>query len=455
MIKSRDYIKQNSERFESELFDLLRIPSISAQSSHKGDMVRCAEWLAASLLKAGADKAEVMPTEGNPVVCAEKIIDPKAKTVLVYGHYDVMPVDPVEEWHTDPFEPVIKDGRIWARGANDDKGQSFMHVKAFEAMVNCGELPCNVKFMLEGEEEIGSASLYKWCRDNKKMLKADVILVSDTSLIGWETPSITCGLRGLCYMEVEVTGPNKDLHSGLYGGAVANPANVLTRLVASLIDENGHITIPNFYDDVRKLTPAERRAFNKAPFCLREYKKALEIGDVEGEDGYTTIERTGVRPSLDVNGIWGGYIEEGTKTVIPSKASAKISMRLVPDQDYVKIGKLFEKHFKAIAPKSVKVKVRTLHGGAPYVSPTDLPAYKAAAKALEETFGKKPLPYYSGGSIPIISGFEKILGLKSILMGFGLDRDAIHSPNESYGLDNFYRGIETITLFYKYFAQSK
>ena len=455
MIKSRDYIKQNGERFESELFDLLRIPSISAQSSHKGDMVRCAEWLAASLLKAGADKAEVMPTEGNPVVYAEKIVDPKAKTVLVYGHYDVMPVDPVEEWNTDPFEPVIKDGRIWARGANDDKGQSFMHVKAFEAMVNCGELPCNVKFMLEGEEEIGSASLYKWCRDNKKMLKADVILVSDTSLIGWETPSITCGLRGLCYMEVEVTGPNKDLHSGLYGGAVANPANVLTRLVASLIDENGHITIPGFYDDVRELTPAERRAFNKAPFCLREYKKALEIGDVEGEDGYTTIERTGVRPSLDVNGIWGGYIEEGTKTVIPSKASAKISMRLVPDQDYVQIGKLFEKHFKAIAPKSVKVKVRTLHGGAPYVSPTDLPAYKAAAKALEETFGKKPLPYYSGGSIPIISGFEKILGLKSILMGFGLDRDAIHSPNESYGLDNFYRGIETITLFYKYFAQSK
>ena len=455
MNKSRDYIKQNGERFESELFDLLRIPSISAQSSHKGDMVRCAEWLAASLLKAGADKAEVMPTEGNPVVYAEKIVDPKAKTVLVYGHYDVMPVDPVEEWNADPFEPVIKDGRIWARGANDDKGQSFMHVKAFEAMVNCGELPCNVKFMLEGEEEIGSASLYKWCRDNKKMLKADVILVSDTSLIGWETPSITCGLRGLCYMEVEVTGPNKDLHSGLYGGAVANPANVLTRMVASLIDENGHITIPGFYDGVRELTPAERRAFNKAPFCLREYKKALEIGDVEGEDGYTTIERTGVRPSLDVNGIWGGYIEEGTKTVIPSKASAKISMRLVPDQDYVQIGKLFEKHFKAIAPKSVKVKVRTLHGGAPYVSPTDLPAYKAAAKALEETFGKKPLPYYSGGSIPIISGFEKILGLKSILMGFGLDRDAIHSPNESYGLDNFYRGIETIILFYKYFAQSK
>ena len=455
MEKVQKYIDEHKQQFLDELFDLLRIPSISAQSEHKGDMVKCAEWLAASIVKAGADRAEVMPTDGNPVVYAEKIIDPAVKTVLVYGHYDVMPVDPRAEWRTEPFEPVVKDGRIWGRGADDDKGQLFMHAKAFEAMCATDSLPCNVKFMLEGEEEIGSPSLYKFCEDNKELLKADSILVSDTSMISMNTPSITCGLRGLCYMEVEVTGPNKDLHSGLYGGAVANPANVLTRLVASLIDENGHITIPNFYDDVRELTPAERRAFNKAPFCLREYKKALEIGDVEGEDGYTTIERTGVRPSLDVNGIWGGYTEEGTKTVIPSKASAKISMRLVPDQDYVKIGKLFEKHFKAIAPKSVKVKVRTLHGGAPYVSPTDLPAYKAAAKALEETFGKKPLPYYSGGSIPIISGFEKILGLKSILMGFGLDRDAIHSPNESYGLDNFYRGIETITLFYKYFAQSK
>ena len=455
MDKTLQYIKDGGERFTDELFELLRIPSISAQSAHKEDMVRCAEWLAVALAKAGADLAEVMPTEGNPVVYAEKMIDPAAKTVLVYGHYDVMPVDPIEEWHTDPFEPVIKDGRIWARGANDDKGQSFMHVKAFEAMVRSGELPCNVKFMLEGEEEIGSGSLYKWCRDNRKLLKADVILVSDTSLIGWDTPSITCGLRGLCYMEVEVTGPNKDLHSGLYGGAVANPANVLARMIASLVDADGRIAIPGFYDGVRELTPAERRAFNKAPFSLRDYKRALEIGDVEGEAGYTTIERTGVRPSLDVNGIWGGYTEEGTKTVIPSKASAKISMRLVPGQDYVKIGKLFAKHFKAIAPKSVRVEVRTLHGGAPYVAPTDLPAYKAAAKAIERTFGRKPLPYYSGGSIPIISGFEKILGLKSILMGFGLDRDAIHSPNESYGLDNFYRGIETIVLFYKYFSEIK
>ncbi len=455
MDKTLKYVKDNGKRFTDELFELLRIPSISAQSAHKEDMVRCAEWIAISLAKAGADRADVMPTEGNPVVYAEKIIDPAAKTVLVYGHYDVMPIDPVEEWRTDPFEPVIKDNRIWARGANDDKGQSFMHVKAFEAMVQSGELPCNVKFMLEGEEEIGSGSLYKWCRDNRKLLKADVILVSDTSLIGWETPSITCGLRGLCYMEVEVTGPNKDLHSGLYGGAVANPANVLARMIASLVDDNGHITIPGFYDGVRELTAAERRAFNKAPFSLRNYKKALEIGDVEGEAGYTTIERTGVRPSLDVNGIWGGYTEEGTKTVIPSKASAKISMRLVPGQDYVKIGKLFAKHFKAIAPKSVRVEVRALHGGAPYVAPSDLPAYKAAAKAIEQTFGRKPLPYYSGGSIPIISGFEKILGLKSILMGFGLDRDAIHSPNESYGLDNFYRGIETIVLFYKYFSESK
>lgn len=455
MDKTLKYVKDNGKRFTDELFELLRIPSISAQSAHKEDMVRCAEWLAISLAKAGADRSDVMPTEGNPVVYAEKIIDPAAKTVLVYGHYDVMPVDPVEEWRTDPFEPVIKDNRIWARGANDDKGQSFMHVKAFEAMVQSGELPCNVKFMLEGEEEIGSGSLYKWCRDNRKLLKADVILVSDTSLIGWDTPSITCGLRGLCYMEVEVTGPNKDLHSGLYGGAVANPANVLARMIASLVDDNGHITIPGFYDGVRELTAAERRAFNKAPFSLQNYKKALEIGDVEGEAGYTTIERTGIRPSLDVNGIWGGYTEEGTKTVIPSKASAKISMRLVPGQDYVKIGKLFAKHFKAIAPKSVRVEVRALHGGAPYVAPSDLPAYKAAAKAIEQTFGRKPLPYYSGGSIPIISGFEKILGLKSILMGFGLDRDAIHSPNESYGLDNFYRGIETIALFYKYFSEIK
>ena len=455
MEKVLDYIRSHRDAFVEELFEVLRIPSISAQTEHRGDMVRCAEHLAAALVKAGADHAEVMPTEGNPVVFAEKIVDPKAKTVLVYGHYDVMPVDPREEWTTEPFEPVVRDGRIWGRGADDDKGQSFMHIKAFEAM--CAEecLPCNVKFMLEGEEEIGSPSLYKFCEQNKKMLKADIILVSDTSMISMQTPSITCGLRGLAYMEVEVTGPDKDLHSGLFGGAVANPANVLARLVAGLVDENGRVTIPGFYDDVRELTPAEREAFNKAPFSLEDYKKSLKIGDVEGEAGYTTLERTGVRPSLDVNGIWGGYTGEGTKTVIPSKASAKISMRLVPNQDYRKISELFEKHFRAIAPESVKVVVKSLHGGMPYVAPTDMPAYKAAETAVAETFGKKPLPFYSGGSIPIISGFESILGIKSLLIGFGLAEDAIHSPNESYGLEQFYKGVEAIPLFYKYFAEQK
>jgi len=455
MKKAHDYIGVNRDRFLDELFELLRIPSISAQSEHKPDMKRCAEWLAAALVKSGADRADVMPTEGNPVVYAEKIVDPAAKTVLVYGHYDVMPVDPREEWRTEPFEPTIADGRIWGRGADDDKGQLFMHAKAFEAMCATDSLPCNVKFMLEGEEEIGSPSLYKFCADNKELLAADIILVSDTSMISMDTPSITCGLRGLTYMEVEVTGPNKDLHSGLFGGAVANPANVLTRLVASLVDDKGRVTIPGFYDDVRELTPAEREAFNEAPFDLDEYKKSLDVGDVEGEEGYTTIERTGVRPSLDVNGIWGGYIEEGTKTVIPSKASAKISMRLVPNQDFEKIAELFERHFRAIAPESVKVDVRFLHGGAPYVSPTDMPAYKAAERAIVDTFGKKPLPFYSGGSIPIISGFERILGIKSLLIGFGLAEDAIHSPNESYGLDQFFKGVETIPLFYKYFAETK
>lgn len=453
MDKVQTYINDNKERFVSELFDLLRIPSISAQSEHKEDMIRCAEHIAVALMNAGADRAEVMPTVGNPVVFAEKIVSPSAKTVLVYGHYDVMPVDPREEWHTEPFEPQIKDNRIWGRGADDDKGQSFMHIKAFEAMCATDSLPCNVKFMLEGEEEIGSASLYGFCEEYKEMLKADVILVSDTSMISMDTPSITCGLRGLTYMEVEVTGPNKDLHSGLFGGAVANPANVLARLVASLTDDNGRITIPGFYDKVRNLTDAERKAFNEAPFSLDDYKSALDIDDVAGESGFTTIERTGIRPSLDVNGIWGGYTEEGTKTVIPARASAKISMRLVPDQDFEEIAELFEKHFRAIAPKSVKVDVRFLHGGVPYVAPTDMPAYKAAERAIEESFGKKPLPFYSGGSIPIISGFERILGIKSLLLGFGLAEDAIHSPNESYGLEQFDKGLRTIPLFYKYFAQ--
>ncbi len=453
MTEVKNYIEQNRERFLDELFDLLRIPSISAQSDYRKDMDVCAEWLSQKLLQAGADRSEVMPTEGNPVVYAEKIVDPAARTVLVYGHYDVMPVDPRSEWTTDPFEPTIKDGRIYARGADDDKGQLYMHAKAFEAMCKTDSLPCNVKFMLEGEEEIGSPSLYKFCEDNKELLKADIILVSDTSMLSMQTPSITCGLRGLAYMEVEVTGPNKDLHSGLFGGAVANPANVLTRMIKELVDENGRIAIPHFYDNVRELTPQEREAFNSAPFSIEEYKQALDIDDVEGEAGYTTLERAGVRPSLDINGIWGGYIEEGTKTVIPSKASAKISMRLVPNQDYKEISRLFDNYFKSIAPASVKVEVKSLHGGMPYVSPTDMPAYKAAEKAIETTFGVRPLPFYSGGSIPIISGFESILGIKSILIGFGLAEDAIHSPNESYGIEQFNKGLDTIPYFYKYFAE--
>ena len=453
MDKVKNYIEANKERFVEELFEVLRIPSISAQSEHKPDMLRCAEHLAASLKKAGADRAEVMPTEGNPVVYAEKIIDPKAKTVLVYGHYDVMPVDPRNEWNTEPFEPVIKDGRIWGRGADDDKGQLWMHAKAFESMCATDSLPCNVKFMLEGEEEIGSTSLYGFCREHKDLLKADIILVSDTSMVSMDTPSITCGLRGLTYMEVEVTGPNQDLHSGIFGGAVANPANVLARLITKLVDDNGHVLIPGFYDDVRELTQEERADFNRMPYDEAKYKRGLNVEELAGEAGYTTIERTGVRPSLDVNGIWGGYTEEGSKTIIPSKASAKISMRLVPNQNFEKIAELFEKYFLQITPKSVQVKVRALHGGMPYVAPTDMPAYQAASKAIVESFGKKPLPYYSGGSIPIISGFEQILGIKSLLMGFGLAEDAIHSPNESYGLNQFYKGVETIPLFYKYFAQ--
>ena len=450
----KNYIEQNKDRFLSELFELLRIPSISAQPSlHKGDMVLAAEWLRDSLLKAGVDRAEVMPTEGNPVVFAEKIIDPSKPTVVVYGHYDVMPVDPIEQWNTEPFEPVVKDGRIWGRGADDDKGQLFMHAKAFEALVATEQLTCNVKFMLEGEEEIGSESLYKWCEENKELVAGDVILISDTSMIAWDIPSITCGLRGLTYMQVEVTGPDKDLHSGLYGGAVANPANVLAEMIASLVDDKGHITIPGFYDDVRELSAEEREEFNKAPFSKENYMKGVGVEELAGEEGYTTPERTGVRPTLDVNGMWSGYIGEGTKTIIPSTASAKISMRLVPHQDYEKIAELFEAHFRAIAPPTVKVDVKFLHGGAPYVSPTELKAYQAAAAAVEQTFGRRPLPFYSGGSIPIVSHFEKALGMKSILRGFGLSCDAIHSPNESFGLDNFYRGIETIAAFYKYFAE--
>mgnify|MGYP000009269683 FL=1 len=455
MEKVKRYIDEHRERFVEELFSLLRIPSISADSAHRGDMVRCAEHLRDALLSAGADRAEVMPTDGNPIVYGEKIVDSAAPTVLVYGHYDVMPVDPLDEWKTDPFEPVLRDGRIWGRGADDDKGQSFMHVKALEAMISAGELPCNVKFMIEGEEEIGSASITTWCARHKELLRSDVILVSDTSMLGWDVPSITCGLRGLCYVQVTVTGPDRDLHSGLYGGAVADPAVVLSKMIASLTDADGRVTVPGFYDRVRELSPAERTDFGRAPFCEAAFCKSIGVRETAGEKGYSTMERIGVRPSLDVNGIWGGYTGEGAKTIIPSKAHAKISMRLVPDQDYREIGRLFAEHFRSFAPRSVRVDVEVLHGGFPYVCPTDLPAYRAAARAVERTFGRKPLPYYSGGSIPIISTFEKELGVKSVLLGFGLDRDAIHSPNESYGLENFLRGIETIVWFYREFAAGR
>ncbi len=449
----KTYLEANKERFLEELFGLLRIPSISSLSEHKPDMVRAAEYWRNTLLKAGADKAEVMPTPGNPIVYGEKLIDPKLPTVLVYAHYDVMPVDPIELWKSQPFEPEIRDGKIYARGADDDKGQSFMHAKAFELMVKTSTLPCNVKFMIEGEEEVGSVNLGKWCQEHKEMLKADVILVSDTSMIGKDTPSITTGLRGLTYVEVEVTGPNRDLHSGLFGGAVANPANILAKMIASLHDNNNRVTIPGFYDDVLEVSPEERADMARAPFNLDDYKKALDIEEVHGETGYTTMERTGIRPTLDVNGIWGGYTGEGAKTVLPSKAYAKISMRLVPNQNHEKIAQLFKKHFESIAPKSVKVKVTIHHGGQGYVAPTNTPAYMAASKAIEEIYGIKPVPFRSGGSIPIISTFEQVLGIKSILLGFGLESDAIHSPNENYPLEQFYRGIEIIPRFYKYFSE--
>lgn len=449
----KKYIEENKDRFLDELFDLIRIPSISSEAARKDDMLKAAEYWKKTILNAGADKAVIMETDGNPVVYGEKIIDENLPTVIVYGHYDVMPVDPIEKWNTEPFEPVIKDGKIWARGSDDDKGQAFMHAKAFEMMVKTGNLPCNVKFMIEGEEEIGSPSLGAFCEKNKDLLKGDIILVSDTSMIASDIPSITTGLRGLSYMEVEVTGPNRDLHSGLYGGAVANPINVLAKMIASLTDEDNRINIPGFYDDVIEVSEKEREEMGKAPFNLEEYKKAIDIDEVYGEKGYTTMERTGIRPSLDVNGIWGGYTGEGAKTVIASKAHAKISMRLVPDQDNKKISKLFEEHFKKIAPAGVKVKVEALHGGQPYVSPIDMTAYKAAEKAYTDVYKKKPVPVRSGGSIPIISTFEQILGIKSILMGFGLESDAIHSPNENYPLEQFYNGIETIPHFYKYFSE--
>ncbi|MBN8692546.1 MAG: dipeptidase [Bacteroidetes bacterium] len=454
-----NYINANKERFLNELLDLLRIPSVSADPKYAGDVNKTAEVVKQRLIEAGVDNVEVSPTKGYPVVYGEKIIDPKKPTVIVYGHYDVQPADPINLWHSPPFEPVIKktevhpDGAIFARGACDDKGQMYMHVKAFELMMKTGTLPCNVKFMIEGEEEVGSANLGDWIIKNKARLKGDVILISDTSMIAKDIPSIDTGLRGLAYMEVEVTGPNRDLHSGVYGGAVANPVNVLCKLIASCHDENNHITIPGFYDEVVELTNAERAELNLAPFDINEFKKDLNIEQEQGEKGYTTMERTGIRPTLDVNGIWGGYIGEGAKTVLPSKAFAKISMRLVPNQNSDVISKLFQKYFESVAPKSVKVKVTPHHGGEPVVVTPDSPGFKAASLAMTESFGKKPVPTRGGGSIPIVALFKKELGLDSILFGFGLDTDALHSPNEHYGLFNYYKGIETIPLFYKHFSE--
>ncbi|HLN73380.1 MAG: dipeptidase [Methylococcaceae bacterium] len=447
------YIEENKDRFLEELFGLIRIPSISSQAANKPEMYRAAEYWKQLLLNAGADRAGVYESEGNPVTYGEKIIDPAKPTILIYAHMDVMPVDPLNLWVSPPFEPEIREGRIWARGANDDKGQSFMHAKAFELMVKTGTLPCNVKFMIEGEEEIGSPNLGKWCEQHKDMLKADIILVSDTSMIAPDMPSITTGLRGLAYWEVEVTGPNKDLHSGLFGGAVANPINVLARMITEMVDEKGRITIPGFYDDVQDVSAEERELLAKAPFDLEAYKQSLGVEEVAGEAGYASTERTGIRPTFDVCGIWGGYTGEGAKTVLPSKAYAKISCRLVPNQEHEKIATLFKDHFERIAPRSVKVEVTYLHGGQSYVCPIDLPAYRAAEKAYVDTYGKRPVPVRSGGSIPIISTFEQVLGIKTILMGFGLESDAIHSPNENFALEQFYNGIRTIPLFYKYFAE--
>ncbi|KAA5532595.1 dipeptidase [Taibaiella lutea] len=451
----KDYLETNKDRFLDELLELLRIPSVSADSKYKEDVARCAEAVKQHMLAAGCDMAEVCPTKGHPIVYGEKIVDPKLPTVLVYGHYDVQPADPLELWTSGPFEPVIKDGKIYARGACDDKGQMFMHIKAFEVMAKTNTLACNVKMMIEGEEEVGSDNLGKFLEANVEKLKADIVLISDTSMISMENPSIESGLRGLAYMEVEVTGPNRDLHSGVYGGAVANPINQLCKMIASLHDENNHITIPGFYDKVLELKAEERNDLNKAPFDLDEYKKELNVSDVWGELGYTTLERTGTRPTLDVNGIWGGYTGEGAKTVLPSKAYAKISMRLVPNQISTEISNLFSDHFKKIAPAGITVKVTPHHGGEPVVTPTDSPAYQAAAKAIKATFGKDPIPTRGGGSIPIVALFESVLGLKTVLLGFGLDNDNIHSPNEKYDVFNYYKGIETIPFFHKYFAESE
>lgn len=448
-----EYVKKHEQRFLDELFELLRYPSISADPAYKEDMAKTAEFVAKKLEEAGADKVEVCETDGYPIVYGEKIIDPKLPTILVYGHYDVQPPDPLDLWETPPFEPTIRDGNIYARGSADDKGQFYMHIKAFESMVKNEALQCNVKFMIEGEEEVGSINLGKFVEENQERLTCDVIVISDTSMISLENPSIETGLRGLSYVEVEVTGPNRDLHSGVYGGAVANPLTVLSQMIASLHDKNNRIAIPGFYDDVAELTKEEREALNKAPFDLEEYKKDLGIQEIWGEEGFTTIERTGIRPTLEVNGMWGGYIGEGAKTVLPAKANAKISMRLVPNQDPDKITELFKKHFESIAPDYVKVKVNPHHGGHPVVTPTDSVAYQAAEKAIEKTFREKPIPTRGGGSIPIVALFENVLNVKTVLLGFGLDSDGLHSPNEKYGIKNYMKGIETLPYFHKYFAE--
>ncbi|MFD2936059.1 dipeptidase [Spirosoma flavum] len=449
------YLETNKQRFLDELLELLRIPSVSADSSFKGDVRRAAEFVRDKLKEAGLDNAQLYETPGHPIVYAEKIVDANKPTVLVYGHYDVQPADPYELWNTPPFEPTIRNERIYARGACDDKGQFYMHIKAIEAMMATDGLPCNVKVMIEGEEEVGSDHLGLFVIEHRDMLKADVVLVSDTSIISNETPSLEIGLRGLSYVEVQVTGADRDLHSGVYGGGVANPINVLCEMIASLHDENGRVTIPGFYNNVTDLSDEERAELAKAPFNLTDYKRDLGINDVRGETGYSTNERTSIRPTLDVNGIWGGYTGEGAKTVLPSKASAKISMRLVPNQTPDEITDLFTNHFIDIAPKGVTVTVTAHHGGLPYVTPVDSIEFEAASKAFEDAWGKKPIPTRGGGSIPITALFEQELGIKSILMGFGLDSDALHSPNESYGLFNFYKGIETIPYFYKNYAELK
>ncbi len=454
MKEIKEYVNANKQRFIDELLEFLSIPSVSADPAYKKDVAKTAEWVKKSLLDAGADKAEVVSTKGHPIVYGEKIIDKKLPTVLVYGHYDVQPPDPMDLWTSPPFKPVIKDGKIFARGACDDKGQVYMHVKAFELMMRKKNLPCNVKFLIEGEEEVGSESLGEFVKKNKKKLEADIILISDTDIIANDVPSITIGLRGLSYVQVEVTGPNRDLHSGVYGGAVPNPINVLCEMINSMKDKNGHITIPGFYKDVITVSAKDRKDLNKAPFSLKKYQQDLDIKEVMGEKGYTTAERTSIRPTFDVNGIWGGYTGEGSKTVIASKAYAKISMRLVPNQDPHKITELFSKHFQKIAPKSVKVKVTPHHGGDPVLLETTSAAYKAASKAMETSFGKKPIPTRSGGSIPIVALFKKELGLDSILFGFGLNSDNIHSPNEHYGIFNYLIGIETIALFHHFYAET-